>query len=59
MAIPFRETMTNSSSPVVAWTLTTSSPFLRLRAMIPSRLDESYSRKRVFLTIPFFVAMSR
>ena len=32
---------------------------LRLMAMRPSRRDESYSVKRVFLTWPFLVAKNR
>ena len=59
MVMPLRLTMKMSSLPLVSMTRTSSSPSLRLMAMMPSRRDESYSSNAVFLTVPLRVAKNR
>ncbi len=59
IALPLRVIRRMSLVPDVGRTFTTSSPSRRLSAMIPSRRDESYSRNRVFFTMPFLVTISR
>ena len=57
--MPDLATMKMSSSPPVWMTRTSSSSSRRLMAMRPSRRDESYSVKRVFLTWPLRVTKNR
>ena len=59
MVWPLRLTMKMSLPPLVGMTRTSSSPFFRLMAMMPSRRDESYSVNFVFFTCPCLVAKNR
>ncbi len=59
MVWPERLTMKMSSPVVVSMTRTNSSPSRRLRAMMPSRRDESYSVNTVRLTWPSRVAKNK
>jgi hypothetical protein len=59
IAMPLRDTMKMSSSPLVWITRTSSSLSLRLMAMKPSRRLLSYSLMSVFFTCPSRVAKNR
>ena len=59
MVWPDRLTMKMSSPVVVSMTRTSSSPSRRLRAMRPSRREESYSVNTVRFTWPSRVAKNR